>query len=195
MQARQPLLETFEAWADTPERAPATLGDLLDELGAGAFGASLFVLALPCAPPFLYVLPQIVAVPMLLLALQLALGRRVPWLPGKLRERTLDAQALGRAVRRARPLIHVLERITAPRLSALTARGLHRLLGVFLSLFALSVLVPLPSTNTVPGIAIAVTAFGLAERDGILVVLGLVLGSLWIAALLIAASFTLNWML
>ncbi|MEM9842739.1 MAG: exopolysaccharide biosynthesis protein, partial [Pseudomonadota bacterium] len=51
------------------------------------------------------------------------------------------------------------------------------------------ILVPLPSTNTIPGIGVAIVAFGLMSRDGRLVILGLIIGSLWVTLLISAAAF------
>ena len=55
-------------------------------------------------------------------------------------------------------------------------------------LFSLSILVPLPGTNTVPGFAVVVIAMGLLERDGILVILGTLLGTAWVASLIFAGA-------
>lgn len=51
--------------------------------------------------------------------------------------------------------------------------------------FCASILVPLPATNTTPGIALAIAALGLLTRDGLLILAGLVLGTVWIALLLV----------
>ena len=68
------------------EAVEITLGELFDALQARAFGILLLVLALPCCLPFVYIIPQIVALPMLLLAGQMAAGRTSPWLPERLRQ-------------------------------------------------------------------------------------------------------------
>ena len=61
-----------------------------------------------------------------------------------------------------------------------------------------SILLPLPSTNTVPGIGVAIASLGLIERDGLLVILGLFIGFLWVALLgflgLEAASLIKSWL-
>ena len=44
-----------------------SLGALTDGMEERAFGLLLLLLALPCGLPFVYLLPQIVAMPMLLL--------------------------------------------------------------------------------------------------------------------------------
>lgn len=87
--------------------------------------------------------------------------------------------------------------MSRPRLAALTRRPLDQLVGLALLAFSISILVPIPATNTVPGIAVAVVAIGLLQRDGILVVLGMILGLVWIGTLLFAgataASLILAW--
>lgn len=70
----------------------ATLGDVLNRLDERAYGFLLLLLALPCCLPFVYLLPQIVALPMLALAGQLAAGRRHPWLPKTLEKRDFQSQ-------------------------------------------------------------------------------------------------------
>jgi hypothetical protein len=50
----------------------------------------VLALALPCCLPFVYLIPQIVALPILVLTGQMASGRHVPWLPEKLNTRDFD---------------------------------------------------------------------------------------------------------
>lgn len=182
-----------------PEPAPATasLGDVMDRLDERAFGFLLLLLALPCCLPFVYVLPQIVALPMLALAGQLAAGRQHPWLPRRLRARRFSIPAFRAVVERSAKYARWLERLARPRFAPATGRWGLRLVGALLIAPCLSILVPLPSTNTVPGIGVAVAALGLIERDGVLVMLGLVIGLAWVALLLTlgleAASLIAEW--
>ena len=55
-------------------------------------------------------------------------------------------------------------------------------------LFSASILVPLPGTNTVPGIAVVIIAVGLLERDGLYVLAGSLIGTVWIATLIFAGA-------
>jgi hypothetical protein len=57
---------------------------------------------------------------------------------------------------------------------------------VFLFLLALAITLPVPITNSPPAIAVFVTALGLAERDGLVIALGVLLGLA--SFLLLAAS-------
>jgi hypothetical protein len=166
----------------------ATLGWVLDQLHERAFGLFLMVLALPCCIPFLYGIPQIVSLPLMFVSVQMLLGRRVPWLPAGLAARTVSSGDLHSLARRAGPWLRRIEAVSRPRLSVLTRSPIDRLVGAALVLFSASILVPLPGTNTVPGIAVVGVAMGLLQRDGILVILGVGLGTSWIATLLIAGA-------
>ena len=164
------------------------LGALVDVLAERAFGLVLLVLALPCAIPFLYGVPQIVALPMVFVAVQLAAGRHTLWLPGTLRRRRLKKASLTDMIVRAKPWLRRLERLSRPRLTGLTTRPAEQVLGLLLVLFSLTILVPLPATNTVPGIAVAIVSLGFIERDGALALVGTTLGIVWTFVLLSLAG-------
>jgi hypothetical protein len=184
--------------ADDAPGDAVSLAWILAQLHERAFGLFLLVLALPCCIPFLYGVPQIVALPLMFVSVQILLGRDVPWLPGRLAARTVSRRALDDLARRADPWLRRIETVSRPRLAALTRAPADRIVGLALVLFSASILVPLPGTNTVPGIAVVVVAMGLLQRDGILVVLGMALGTAWIATLLIAgatlASLVRGWL-
>jgi hypothetical protein len=165
------------------EQSKARLGDLIDRLDERAFGLMLLLLALPCSIPFIYILPQIVALPMLALAGQMAAGRHHPWLPASLHEREFSPSAFQKVVVRSEKYLGWIERFARPRLKAVTGNLGARIVGALLLVPAASILVPLPSTNTVPGIGVAITSLGLIERDGILVIFGLLIGFVWVGLL------------
>jgi len=165
-----------------------SLGWILDRLHERAFGLFLLILALPCCIPFLYGVPQIVALPLVFVSAQIVAGRRAPWLPDGLRGRQVAAARLGELSRRAGPWLRRVEAISSPRLTALTRPPADRIVGFALLLFSASILVPLPGTNTVPGFAVVLVAMGLLQRDGALVAGGGVLGTVWILTLAIAGA-------
>ncbi len=164
------------------------LGDLIDRLDERAFGLMLLLLALPCCLPFVYLLPQIVALPMLALAAQRAAGRHHPWLPGQLHERRFSVAAFQKVVARSEKYLGWIERFARPRLAPVTGDKGARIVGALLLIPTASILVPLPSTNTVPGIGVAIAALGMIERDGVLVILGLLIGFCWVALLVLLGA-------
>ncbi|QFT96155.1 Exopolysaccharide synthesis, ExoD [Roseovarius sp. THAF8] len=170
------------------EGTEVSLAWILEQLHERAFGLFLLILALPCCIPFLYGVPQIVALPLMFVSVQIMIGRRVPWLPGKLAARRVATASLRRLAERAGPWLRRIEAVSKPRLGVLTRRPMDHFVGAALVLFSASILVPLPATNTVPGFAVVVVAMGLLQRDGILVLIGAVLGTAWIATLLFAGA-------
>ena len=104
------------------ESDTVTLAWVLDQLHARAFGLFLLILALPCCIPFLYGVPQVVALPLLFIAGQMVLGWGKPWLPQKLGERRVATASLAALARRADPWLRRVEAVSRPRLAALTRR-------------------------------------------------------------------------
>ncbi|MFP7672909.1 exopolysaccharide biosynthesis protein [Marivita sp. S0852] len=182
------ISDRLDQLATESEGQPTTLGWVLAQLNERAFGLFLLILALPCCIPFLYGIPQVVSLPLMFVSAQILLGRRMPWLPSPLAARSVSSRDLHSLAQRAGPWLRRIEAFSRPRLSFLTRTPLDRIVGLALVLFSASILVPLPGTNTVPGFAVVVVAMGLLQRDGILVILGALLGTAWIATLLIAGA-------
>ncbi|MEO0383448.1 MAG: exopolysaccharide biosynthesis protein [Pseudomonadota bacterium] len=180
-----------EAQASGTERLE--LGALATALKERAFGLMVLALALPCCLPFVYLIPQIVALPILVLTGQMVSGRHVPWLPEKLKNRDFDIAAMRTVVARGKKWFGWTEHISRPRLLALSGPRATRIVGALMMIPAASILVPLPSTNTVPGIGVTITSIGLIERDGLMILLGLLIGLAWVAFLLISAPLLAMW--
>jgi len=183
------FLQSLEVMAAEASDEGFSLRAIFERLDERAFGAGLFLLALPCAIPFLYIVPQIVSLPMMALTLQMLAGREEPWLPEKFGQRKIDKSGLTKMSSFGRKWFGWLEIIARPRLTWLTGKASERVIALFLTVFCASILLPIPSTNTVPGIGVAIVAFGLMSRDGILVLLGLLIGSLWVGLLIAAALY------
>ena len=182
------ISDRLERLAESASGGSVTLGWIMEQLHERAFGLFLLVLALPCCVPFLYGIPQIVALPLMFVSAQILMGRRTPWLPDRLAARTVSDEGLRNLAERAGPWLRRIEAISRPRYAQLTTAPADRLVGLALVLFSASILVPLPGTNTVPGFAVVLVAMGLLQRDGILVILGSLLGTAWIASLIFAGA-------
>lgn len=177
----------------------ATLGDFIDALDERAYGFMLLMLAIPCCIPFLYGVPQVVALPILALCAQMALGREAPWLPDALAKRRLPLKTMQGALVTAHKYGGWIERLTHARLRFLSDGRGARITGALLLIPAASILVPAPLTNSTPGLGVAIVGVGLIERDGLLILLGLAIGLAWVFLLVFvgaeAISFAKDWLL
>ena len=193
-----PISRRLFELAEDAETEVVTLDWILAQLHERAFGLFLLVLALPCCIPFLYGIPQIVALPLMFVSAQILIGRTSPWLPSRLGAREVSKSALQNLAERAKPWLERVEALSKPRLAMLTRPPVDRVIGVALVIFSASILVPLPGTNTVPGFAVVLISMGFLQRDGVLVLVGSALGTVWIATLIFAgatlASLVKGWL-
>lgn len=177
------LIARLQEIAEQAPEGGITLAGFIEMLSERAFGVVLFALALPVCIPFLYGIPQVIAVPMLVLAGQMVAGFNEPWLPARFAQRRLGKAGLVRMARWGKRWFGWMESLARPRLLFMSGPTGERVIGTFFCLFCASILVPLPLTNSAPGVAIVVASLGLITRDGILILLGLLWGMAWIVML------------
>ncbi|MBS3952824.1 MAG: exopolysaccharide biosynthesis protein [Methylomicrobium sp.] len=166
---------------------PLTLANVLRLAGERTFGFLFVLLALPSALPVPaagYALPF--GLVLFLLAVQLLIGSKSPWLPGWIINRPIALSRLQAFVKHGIPWIRRIEGLTKPRLTPLCSSGPGRaLISCAVALMALFMMVPVPGTNTLPAIGIFVTGLGLLHDDGAISLVGL-------AMCLIAAIFSVS---
>lgn len=176
------VLNEIKASVNTGE---VTFGDFLSYFAERGFGFFLFLFALPAALPVPAIgINAIIALPLILLTAQQALGRSSVWLPQRIHNKTISADTLHGFIDAAVPWVKRLEFFVRPRLSFLTSAQMERVIGVAGFIMALSVTIPLPLTNTVPSFGIALMAIGVLMRDGLAVLLGALIGILWVSMLI-----------
>jgi len=178
LETEQPPLPTSELLihlVDDGTQDAMTVGDLIDGLGGRAFSIILLLLTLPIAVPGPPGLPVVFAVPLLILSTQLWLGRSAPWLPAFVRRRRFSRAALLMVLRKVRPTLARLESICRPRLTLLSDGVGQRWIGAFFFLCALVLTnpVPIPFSHLPLALALAVLSLGFVERDGVIMIGGM----------------------
>lgn len=158
-----------------------TLHEIRDRLDERAFGLMILILSIPCLVPALYGVPQIVGIPILLLAGQMLVGRKEPWLPEGVLKRRVSKSILDRMADFAVKRMGWFERLSKPRLTLFTQGIAERAAAAFMMLATVTIILPL--ANTVPSVALALLAVGLIQRDGLFVVAGATVATAWAGAL------------
>jgi hypothetical protein len=168
--------------------------DILSLAGERIFGFLFVILALPSALPVPapgYSIPF--GIVMLLLAAQLIAGSKRPWLPEGMMNHTIKLEKVQGFVKAGIPWLKKIEAIARPRLSYIcTSLPGRVVIGVAIALMSISMMIPIPGTNTLPAMGIFVTGFGLVEDDGAISLGGLVLclmGATLSISILIAVWF------
>jgi hypothetical protein len=151
--------------------------DLLSGLGKRAFGMLLFVSALPAFIP-IPVGGALSGPLVVLIALQLLVGLRRPWLPRFVARRGPKRQALARFERVVDPWLQRLERLVKPRMTGMLDHRLASMVtGLLLLLLGVLLSLPIPFTNYVFGTIILLYALALLERDGALMLVAWAIGT------------------
>ncbi|MBY0564848.1 MAG: exopolysaccharide biosynthesis protein [Hyphomonadaceae bacterium] len=153
---------------------------IVDRLDERAFGLLILVLAIPCLVPGL---PgaQIIAIPIALLALQVLIGRREPWLPGWFMRRQVNKSWITAIAGFADKRLSWTERLARPRLTFLASGLGERFVALFMALAAVTVMLPI--TNTIPSVALTIMSIGLIQRDGVFAALGAAVAAAWVGLL------------
>lgn len=131
------------------------------------FGFLLVILSLPSALPIPapgYSVPFGILI--FLLAIQLIAGSKTPWLPQRMVNHPIKLETVQGFLKKGIPGLRRIEAIARPRLvyMCVTLPG-RVVIGSAIALMAISMMIPIPGTNTLPAIGIFVTSFGLLEDD------------------------------
>jgi hypothetical protein len=168
-----------------------TLTEVLQLAGERIFGFLFVILALPSALPVPapgYSTPF--GLVLFLLAVQLIAGAKLPWLPQKISSQPIEIKQVQGVVKAGLPWLRRIELLSRPRLSYICTTLPGRVtIGIAIALMGISMMIPIPGTNTLPAMGIFVTGFGLMEDDGAISLGGLVLclmGGILSASILIA---------
>ncbi len=185
----------LEAFFFSEERAETVaLADVLALSGERAFGFFFVLLSLPSALPIPapgYSVPFGIVI--LLLSAQLLCGKIIPWLPDSILNRPFQLDKIQGILKTGLPWLRRIEAISRPRLTYVCISLTGRLLiGGLVSLMAISMMIPIPGTNTLPAIGVFVSGFGLLEDDGLISLVGLgvcILGGSLSLSILIAVIY------
>jgi hypothetical protein len=153
-----------------------TLRDLVALLGEQGLLVFCGVLAAPFLLPITVPgMSTVLGMPMLLIGFAVMLSR-VPWLPERLLNRSLPTSTVRSVLDNVRGWAERFEHLVRPRWLGLTGgRAVNALNGALILLAVLLLMAPLPLipfVNSLPALAIILLCFGMAERDGGVIVLG-----------------------
>lgn len=173
----QSLTELLDQLAEGAEGETITLGDILDQVGRRAYGPLLFVPALIAVAPT-GMIPGMSIVTgsiILLIAGQMLLPLKHPWLPGRLLRMEMQRSLFERTIAKSRRAAAWIDRYVKARWTVMAqppasyaVAAVCMLLAALMFPFAL-----LPFAVALPGTAIAFFALGITFRDGVLIAIGL----------------------
>jgi hypothetical protein len=159
-----------------------SLREIMTALSDRSFGALFILIAAPNLIPLPPGSSFIFSVPIIIIAVQLVWGRAFPWLPSRILDRRFDRSILKSLADRLGPALARLEGLLKPRFTILEPRLVDRIVGLLALIAGVILFLPIPLANFAPALAIVLLGLGMIERDGIVMLIGV---------LLILASFVI----
>lgn len=156
-----------------------TVAEVIDFLQDRGFALLLAMFAMPMMFPLPYPpgFSSLISIPLFFFSLQMAMGRRTPWLPEKWRQKTMPSSTIVSVIEKATPWLLKLEKYLTPRRERFADERAERAIGAFSLVLTGCIMLPLSVlSNTIPGAGITIMSLGLLERDGTVVLFGAVVG-------------------
>jgi hypothetical protein len=173
------------------DEAPAdhfTLGWLMGRLRQRSFGIVMLLLALVALAPGASIVAGLL---LMIPAVQMIAGQPAPVFPRRIAARPLPVRHLAALVQRAVPVLRLIETMIHPRWPT-PHEATKRLVGAFILLLSLTLIfVPLPLSNVVPALVIALIALAYLEEDGFLLAIALLAAIMVLTAAVAAAWGTI----
>lgn len=164
-------------------KGPVSVATIRDALGDRSFAALLVFFAainlLPLPPGSTLIL----GLPLMLVSAQMVLGRTTAWLPRFVLDKSIGPEQFRHLTERWTPRLMRLERLVKPRYWPFYPGHGDRIIGIIALIEATAVTLPIPLGNWLPALSIVLVGLALSERDGILLGIGIAVGTLAIAVM------------
>ncbi len=170
------------------------VGEIKNTLHERGFGVLLAIAALPlCLPvPVPPGYTTFFSIPLFIFSVQMILGMRAPWLPVWIENKEIKRSSIEKLIVKANPWLKKIEKRLQPRLTYISVHTWERIIGIFTFVFALSIALPIPLTNFPPGWGILIMSLGLLSKDGITILIGMIVGTIGVGITMIILA--LLWM-
>ena len=147
-----------------------TFSELAAQLHSRAWGGLLFIFAAINTLPLPPGTNIFFAIPLVIVAAQMAFGRASSWFPARIDRRGVTRAELERLIHKMAWLEARVERIFKPRLPRLTGPTAARLISFACFVLSIAAAIPIPAIHVAPAGTIVLFALALIYRDGLLVI-------------------------
>ena len=152
---------------------PVKIGEVLEETVERGFSLIIGLLVLPFLFPMPPGLSGVLGVGCLVLGIQMALGRRYPWLPKSITRLEFPRSLSQKLLKHIRRFTVWLEKIVRSRWQQVANNSYTgRINGGCIAWLSILLMLPIPLTNPLPAIAILLLAIASVEADGLLMCIG-----------------------
>jgi hypothetical protein len=175
-QTNSPLLSQILAeFLLSDPKETIQIKNILEKFQGNSFLLTLIFFAIPGIIPLPPGMTIIIAIPLILLSLQMLLGYEKVILPKRLNEIKLKNSTLIKIANKAIPILQKIESFLKPRFSIITNILSKKTISIIIFLSAICVMNPLPFTHSVPSFAIIIISLSLIKADGLVMICGILI--------------------
>ncbi len=174
LQAAEPVSKTLGKLAEKSENGSTKVAEIINEFKENSILLAMIFFALPAALPLPFPpgFTTILGIPMIILSIQLILGSKKVKLPNRLNQYKIQNSTLIMMGNKMVPLLLKIERYVKPRYEFASSVYCERIVGIICIIASCVVTLPLPMTNAIPAQGVAIIAIGFLNRDGLIILLG-----------------------
>lgn len=171
-----------------------SIGEIKNSLRERGFGILLAIAASPiCLPiPVPPGYTTFFSIPLFIFSVQMIWGMKSPWLPEWISKKEINKKNLEKLIEKTTPWLRKIESYLHPRLTYISVHAWERIIGIFSFIFTISIALPIPLANFPPGWGILIMSLGLLNKDGLTIIIGMIVGTIGIGITLVV--LTLIWM-
>jgi len=155
---------------DEAQSDHVTLRWLMGRLRRRSYGMIMLVLALIATVPGVCIVAGLL---LMIPAFEMISGQPAPRFPRRIADHPLPTRRLAGLLHRAIPVLKYLERMAHPRWSAMIETAKRPVGAIVVTLSTVMVIAPIPLTNVVPAVVIALISLAYLEEDGLVLSIGL----------------------
>jgi hypothetical protein len=186
---------TLEKIGNKSAKGKTKISELLEDFHENGLLLALILFSLPIAVPLPYPpgFTTVLGTPLIILAVQMLRGYKRVQLPKKINDYQIKNSTLIMMSNKVVPTLKIIERYIKPRFGFAKSVYCEQFVG-FVSLIAsISIALPLPFTNAIPALGIAIMALGLLNRDGLVIIAGFLTSFIGLVIALAAVLASVVW--
>ena len=166
--------EILEKVGQKQKGGKTKISELMEDFHENGILLAMIFFSLPVAIPLPYPpgFTTVMGIPLMILSIQMLLGNKKVSLPQKINDYELKNSTLRDISDKVVPRLVSVEKYVKPRFSFAKSVYCEQFIGFISLLAAFSVALPIPLTNAIPALGIAVMALGLLNRDGLVIIVG-----------------------
>ncbi len=170
-------MEIYDKLEDaSDENGEVSFGDIIESLRGKGFGAFFIAPAMIVVLPTGAIpgIPAICGALLLVIAVQIILGRKHPWIPKKIKDIRFSQSKYKSAICKAKPYAEKIDKFIRPRFQIMTKGKMKRLGALVCIALSVAIMVIgfIPMAPALFGSAILWFGIGFASHDGLLVTIG-----------------------